>query len=407
MSLFYSSKHKIRNIQRTIDGLLDGDFPLSSGRRALEKLRESFASLEAKLTRAHRLKDEDSISQLADHVNVKIYQVQPVLGFILRSTNIRNAFEILDPLQSLALSTLQGRPHLLLSSEWDFVPFAYPQSLDDLRNFVLIGLPASEAASALLVPLAGHELGHAVWRKRGIEGTAHSTLQYRCEGLYATSIDEFKRHFPDYNENDIVYRELLPEAISQSVELGVFQAEELFCDLFAYALFGESYLYAFSYILAPGSGGRSPKHPSYKTRIDTVRGIAKVEGHELPSLAALQFKDELESGNPRDRFVLRMAETSVSEVVPGLWSSIIKIVNDGHVCRPNNSYALAHVNDFKNDIPARNPVCIGDIINGGWLYYHEVQGARLLADKVSEKLDQLNEMMLKSIEVLEFTRRTA
>src|SRR6266436_8682470 len=160
MSLFYSSKHKIRNIQRTIDGLLDGDFPLSSGRRALEKLRESFASLEAKLTRAHRLKDEDSISQLADHVNVKIYQVLPVLGFILRSTNIRNAFEILDPLQSLALSTLQGRPHLLLSSEWDFVPFAYPQSLDDLRNFVLIGLPASEAASALLVPLAGHELGH-------------------------------------------------------------------------------------------------------------------------------------------------------------------------------------------------------------------------------------------------------
>src|SRR5262249_36056001 len=161
--------------------------------------------------------------------------VLPILGFILRSTNVRNAFELLDPLQVLADATLQGKPQLLLSSEWDYVPFAYPQSLDDLKSFVLIGLPASEAASALLVPLAGHELGHAVWRNRGIEGGAHATLQYRCEELYKRNFEEFKRQFPDYDANDMVHKELLPEAIAQSVEYAVFQAEELFCDLFAYA----------------------------------------------------------------------------------------------------------------------------------------------------------------------------
>jgi hypothetical protein len=84
---------------------------------------------------------------------------------------VRNAFELLDPLQSIVDEVLQGRPELLLSSEWDYVPFAYPQSLDDLRSFVLIGLPASEAASALLLPLAGHEIGHAVWRNLGIGGS--------------------------------------------------------------------------------------------------------------------------------------------------------------------------------------------------------------------------------------------
>ncbi|WP_289465076.1 hypothetical protein, partial [Klebsiella pneumoniae] len=91
------------------------------------------------------------------------------------------------------------RPQLLLSSEWDYVPFAYPQSLEDLRSFVLIGLPASEAATALLLPLAGHELGHAVWKNRGIEGSTHATLQTRCEGLFNKDMGEFQKQFPDYN----------------------------------------------------------------------------------------------------------------------------------------------------------------------------------------------------------------
>jgi hypothetical protein len=41
MSLLHNSKHKLKNIQRTIDGLLDGDFPLSAGRNALLKCMSS------------------------------------------------------------------------------------------------------------------------------------------------------------------------------------------------------------------------------------------------------------------------------------------------------------------------------------------------------------------------------
>jgi hypothetical protein len=232
-------------------------------------------------------------------------------------------------------------------------------------------------------------------------------LQVRCEDLYKTNVEEFKRQFPNYDETDIEYRELLPEAISQSVELAVFQAEELFCDLFAYAVFGESYAHAFSYILAPGSGGvRRSKHPSYKTRISTMIQIAKQEGNELPDLAALGFKDELETTNPQERFIIKMAEVSVSEVVSGLWSNISTIIGVDKISRPNSMYARSHFNDFKNGIPAHNPVCLGDIINGGWSYYRELQQSRPTADEVSEKTDHLNEMLLKSIEVLEFKRRT-
>jgi hypothetical protein len=49
MSLYHNSKHKLRNVYRTIDALLDGDFPISSGRNALRKLRDIFEEQERKL----------------------------------------------------------------------------------------------------------------------------------------------------------------------------------------------------------------------------------------------------------------------------------------------------------------------------------------------------------------------
>jgi hypothetical protein len=124
MSLYHNSKHKLRNVCRTIDVLLDGDFPISSGRKALVRLREVFQEQERKIDRAKKLSDEKTEKQIANIINVKIYQTLPILGFILRSTNVRNAFELLDPLQHIADSVLQGSPQLLLSCEWDYVPFA-------------------------------------------------------------------------------------------------------------------------------------------------------------------------------------------------------------------------------------------------------------------------------------------
>jgi hypothetical protein len=241
MILYHDSRQKLANVRRTIEGLLEGDFPLNSGPAALRRLIRVFEDLQTKLDRAKKLNDESSEKQIATLINVKIVQVLPILGFILRSTNVRNSFELLDPLQVVADAMLQGRPQLLLSSEWDYVPFAYPQTLEDLQSFVLIGMPASETSSALLVPLAGHELGHAVWRNRGLGGGAHATLQYKSDDLFEKNIDEFRKLFTEYNPNDIVNKEILPESKAVAVEDAVFQAEELFCDMFAYALFGESY----------------------------------------------------------------------------------------------------------------------------------------------------------------------
>src|SRR5262245_31332322 len=113
--------------------------------------------------------------------------------------------------------------------------------------------------------------------------------------------------------------------------------------MFAYAVFGESYVFAFSYILAPGSNAsRTSMYPSHKTRISVLRDIASKEGVSLPDADALDFVEDISRRNPRDRFIIRMAEQSVSEIINTLWKIATTLVTTGKVPRPNPTLSARH-----------------------------------------------------------------
>jgi hypothetical protein len=254
----------------------------------------------------------------------------------------------------------------------------------------LLRLPASEAASALLLPLAGHEIGHAVWRNLGIEGSVASTLQYRCVDLYSHAMPNFQKVFSDYDPNDMVSRDILPSAIGESVEYGVRQAEEIFCDLFAYAIFGASYLHAFAYIVAPGSGGvRDPHYPSHASRISVVSEMAAAEGCKLPNHKELGFANETRRGDSRHRFKVQKAQESVAAIKQGLWKRVLEIVESSELQRPSDTLANRHLKEFGIGIPTHQPVCLGDIVNAGWLRYAEIVRSASDPRDVSEELDNL------------------
>jgi hypothetical protein len=407
MSLYHNSKHKLSNVRRTIASLLDSDFPLTAGDRALRKLTDVFEDIDSKLDRAASLNDQSALQLVAENLNLKIYQALPILGFILRSTNVRNAFEMLYPLYLIAKGALQGNPQLILSSEWDYVPFAYPQSLENLKSFILIGLPASEAASALLMPLAGHELGHAVWRNRGIGANLQLDLQSRCDANFRNKISDFQRVFSDFDENDLVARDLLPNAIAEASNYAGFQAEEIFSDLFAYGCFGESYLRAFAYILTPGGTISDPKYPMHSTRVDVMRSFAQSEAVALPAYTELGFKLDQRSGSARLNFIVRMAEAAVADITSELWSHVRNILEKGRLPRPTSTETEIHIKNFDLGIPSPQVKCVGDIINAGWRRFDNIaksSGPERAAD-VSEKLGELNEILLKTIEVFEYRNR--
>jgi hypothetical protein len=213
------------------------------------------------------------------------------------------------------------------------------------------------------------------------------------------------RLFSDYDEDDLVGKEVLPDAISDSTALASVQAEELFCDLFAYACFGPSYLRAFAYILAPGDGTSDAKYPTHSTRVLVIRKVATDERVALPDSRALGFKPDGRRGDARNQFMARAAEAVVAEICDELWESVQTILQGSDVKRPRLEEADRHLKNFRLGIPSVNVDCVGDIINAGWLRYDEVVARYDNARELSDHLSLLNEILLKTIEVFEYRGR--
>jgi hypothetical protein len=101
-----------------------------------------------------------------------------------------------------------------------------------------------------------------------------------------------------------------------------------------------------------------------------------------------------------------MAEDSVSSIIAALWKRILEIIESSAIQRPSQTLAVQHLSQFQIGIPAHRPMCLGDIVNAGWLRYGEIVRSGSL-EKVSEQLDNLNEMLLKTVEVLEYRKRVS
>ena len=132
--------------------------------------------------------------------------------------------------------------------------------------------------------------------------------------------------------------------------------------------------------------------------------MARREGVPLPTFAELHFASETRRGDPRHRYVVRRAEESVAIITDALWTRVVEIIDQSGLRRPSQALAVRHLNEFRIGIPAHDPVCLGDIINGGWLRYAEIVKTDT-PEKASAELNNLNEVLLKTIEVLEYLRR--
>src|ERR1700746_1884954 len=150
---------KVLAVLGQIEHLRTSDFPYAEPKSALSLLADIYKLDLQRLSSLDETVDEHVRRQACAHANARVSKYYPVLGFILRSTNIRNAFEIYSPLLQVCRTIYGPEAKLIVSSEWIFSPFTYPAVTDDLPHLMFIGLPSSEAGNSLIVPLTGHELG--------------------------------------------------------------------------------------------------------------------------------------------------------------------------------------------------------------------------------------------------------
>lgn len=408
MNVLAHAKERIAAVIAEIELLKQSEFPYDHSRIALDLLGAQFAQSRDLLYKVDPNESPDRIRPPCIVSLDELFNYVPLLGFILRSTNVRNAFEAYAPLLRLSQIILGPDTRLIISSEWNYSPHVY-SAIDYLPGFVLIGLPAPESANPMLIPLAGHELGHSTWESC----SSSNGIKKRIELLVLREIteerwDEYHSLYPELDKFDFLNNSIFAIQLwSTAYTCALKQTEEMFCDFFGVRLFAEAYLHAFEYLLSPGfPGKRQILYPNMKRRAAHIREAAEFMDVEIEEGFSECFMDADEPPEPKTRLLAATADTVSAAVVPEL----IKLAQefpDSKGIPKRNPLQVSKISDgFHKVIPTATPHSLTDILNGGWHCYLDSTLWQDIPQIKEEDRDRaLKDIMLKSMEASEAYER--
>jgi len=399
---------RIASALEEIDRLMQSEFPYEYPKVAMGILKERFRNRELVL---ERIRPDTPVPVIQNECSMSLemlFVYVPILGFILRSTNVRNAFEAYGPLLRLAMRLMGQDTKLIISSEWEFSPFVY-RSITDLPGFVLIGLPATESSNPLVIPLAGHELGHSVWEMKRVEDEFKDRIrQGTLDELRNKRWSKYKELFPQYKKADLEEDWLGRLSWQPACQWSLLQAEEMFCDFFGLRIFAESYLHAFSYLNAPGtSGQRSLRYPNIKRRVNHLCDAANMMKFIIPTDFTTNFVPETEPVEPTTALLVSVADTVSASCANDLLENAQGFADNNDVPFRKFERVKHIVGEFKKwVVPTAKSETLVDILNAGW----ECKLDNHLWDIILQiKKDEwgriLRNLMLKSMEVSEIHAR--
>jgi len=398
-----SAKRRIAAFLEQIAELKASSFPHDDGKEALVVIERTFRVQEKRLDIPVGASD-DLIDATCVHLADLLSTYTDILGIILRSTNVRNPFELHFALAKLVKSTIGDDIRVLISSEWNFVPFTYPMSLDVLPNFVLIGSPAPESGNVLIAPLAGHEIGHTAWRS------------YDYATVLSPLVTDQVR--VALNNNKKIETNLLNKLGLNPLGLNVIvdrcgghalrQLEEAFCDLFGLYLFGSGYLFAFDYFLAPGASNCFLDYPPDIRRMEILVEAAHEVRLTVDEALAKRWQKANYDNEDSDMAVIVSAVLDV--VVADMRRMLFSELERRNIFPPDDSVIAKVLSSFQRYEPFSEKATLAEIVTAGWRYLRDKKN--LVEAKSQNKLKALRgeykvlqDLMLKSIEVAEYLER--
>lgn len=406
---------RVANVLAEIDRLKQSDFPYAHPRTAMELLDTMFKDAQSVLKKVSPSAATNVIHNECSNALSRLYLYVPILGFLLRSTNVRNAFEAYAPLLRLAQSLLGTDTKLIVSSEWEFSPFVY-RPIINLPDFVLIGLPAPESSNPLLIPLAGHELGHSVWETEGFLAKFKKQITDGIlDELTNKRWKEYKSIYPQYNKADLLNKLFVQRTWTPAYDWASSQVEEIFCDFFGLRLFAESYLHAFTYMLSPGfSGQRSLRYPNITRRVAHLTEAAKEMHVDVSTDFESNFLSETEPTDQTTSLLVSIADTVSASLLPEL-VTLAKDFADGKQVPKKDPVKIKRIGESfrKWVVPVRTSASLIDILNAGWECNNEANFWENIPQIRKNKREDfvrnrdriLRDIMLKSMEIAEIYER--
>jgi hypothetical protein len=398
---------KLEKLIQQFKLILTDDFPYGDSKAAAGLLKLRAEKLRKQAEDFGRFSSATQ-KQFGFKVNYVLESFSHISGMITRSGTMRNAFELYSPFKKICQAFFEEKIQLVLSSEWNYIPFTYPMNLQELPDLIIIGLPSSESNNVLIFPSAAHELGHSIWLKEEL------TERY-SNGVY-TAVEKELRRNPtimdflspgiggkDFNET-LFSKQMIEEFLSGAVESCHRQMEELFCDFIAIKLFGKSYLLAFQYLVAPGDASlRSVQYPDTKARVIIMERVIVESGGMLTGFANEFVEDRHHAAHSYHAFLLRVADAVRSAYVDELLKIAAEFVSRAGLAGVSEENVSRALKNFESGIPFDGEASLGDLITAAWDVF--------LNDKVvtkgsgsHHKISYISDLVLKSAEAQEFKR---
>jgi hypothetical protein len=408
MSTLEYTQRRIIHLLDRVYALQAGDFAQSDSAAALRDIQGLFENYRDQLQQLDSMGADKAV--VANHCQLvlgSLFQYLPLLGFLHRSKSASNAFELYGPLHSLAAKIIGDDAKLILSSEWDYSPFTYVR-MPHFPQYVLLGLPASESRNALLIPLAGHEFGHSVWARKKLLDQFRAPVRDALIVSIRARIAEWTKHFPELiDENKLATDLFYVEAWKPAYQWALKQCEETFCDILGLLLFEEAYLHAFAYLLAPGiPGPRIPRYPTIRQRAEYLVYLAKQIGVPAPLEYSEMFMPPASSTASPEDFLVALSDDVVRSLLPKLLTSV-----EGHVgttghAATNPKEIDAVIRQFQLLAPPGSPQSLSVIVNAAWRVTADMDAWKDFPRVHARRHEVLNELVVKSAQVLEFNERT-
>lgn len=405
---------RLRAVLSLIQRVEKGDFPYPDIRDVLGKIKELLRIREEALEDRSTHTEPEAMKMICRESLETVFLCLPLVGFLIRATDVRNPFELYDAMRRLVTKVLppelSGSAQLIISSEWDYSPYTWslPSELG-LQNVVFIGLPASESGNALAVPLAGHELGHNVWQAYDLgskyKEVVRSTMQETIEGEL---FPEYEKMFAEISKPEDVGSVLGTVTWNDCWFWGLSQVEEIFCDYFGILIFRGSFLLSFSYLLAPGTPGRSPHYPDYMERVNAHIYATQLAGIAVPKGYGDAFGKTSEDWNEKAALWLKTTALVCQKLWPSLYDDAERIVEDSEA----NGSCEKEVADvegcFEAGVPAKWSAELTNIVQAGWRFRKKGYGSWRQSYPFMGTGDErysgmLSDIMFKSIEVSEIS----
>jgi hypothetical protein len=312
-------------------------------------------------------------------------------------------------LVEIARALIGSKAKVVVSSEWDFSPLTYPMTVSVLPNYVLLGLPSTESMNSLILPLAGHEFGHSVWLNENLENTNDPAVNDLAIQYLWKNWGRFVAVAPQHIKRRPSKRQFqtdpnLVDSRSAIVTLALSQIEETFCDALGVHLFGDSYAFAFHYLLAPSLGGiRALEYPTLATRAQNISNALNLGSTGFKDYSS-EFNEKKPDLSERDEFIVGAADEIAMAMASQMYLSAQKIVCKRGQRFVSNEEAVNEILQmFKHEVPAQNPRSLSDVLNAAWRYVNE--NAKSHNEKKRPLFEGVSELVLKSIEVLEYRTR--